>query len=111
MTAPHLPQTIPSLVPDHPVSPRQARTLEEKPMFATITIAGSITAQGPVSEAHADGRVTITDGLRRLTGWPVTRLRALLSAAALAMLAFGAAPVPVAAETLLNLSYDPTREP
>jgi ABC-type sulfate transport system substrate-binding protein len=78
-------------------------------MFATITLAGTVTAQGPVVEAHADGRVTIADGLRRLTGWPVARaLRAPLTALAVALMALGAAPVQ--AESLLNVSYDPTRE-
>ncbi|NGQ93074.1 sulfate ABC transporter substrate-binding protein [Rhodobacter sp. HX-7-19] len=80
-------------------------------MFATITLAGTVTAQGPVLDTHADGRVTIADGLRRLTGWPVARaVRGTLSALALTMLSLGAAPAPLQAETLLNVSYDPTRE-
>lgn len=80
-------------------------------MLATITLAGTVTAQGPVVDAHADGRVTIADGLRRLTGWPVARaFRGTLSALALTVLALGAAPAPVQAESLLNVSYDPTRE-
>ncbi len=80
-------------------------------MLATITLAGTVTAQGPVVDAHADGRLTITDGLRRLTGWPVARaLRGTLSAIAMSVLALGTAPATVQAETLLNVSYDPTRE-
>ena len=80
-------------------------------MLAAITLAGTVTAQGPVVDAHADGRVTIADGLRRLTGWPVARaFRGTLSAIALTVLALGAAPAPVQAESLLNVSYDPTRE-
>ena len=79
-------------------------------MLATITLAGTVTAQGPVAERHSDGRLTIADGLRRLTGWPVSRLKGLVAAAALATLGLGAAPAPVAAESLLNVSYDPTRE-
>jgi sulfate transport system substrate-binding protein len=80
-------------------------------MIATITLAGTVTAQGPVVQGHADGRVTIADGIRRLTGWPVSRaVRGTLSALALAALAFGAAPTQVQAESLLNVSYDPTRE-
>jgi sulfate transport system substrate-binding protein len=63
-----------------------------------------------VTQRHPDGRLTVTDGLRRLTGWPVRLLRGLLTAAAVATLAIGAAPAPVQAETLLNVSYDPTRE-
>ncbi len=79
-------------------------------MLATITLAGTVTAQGPVTTQHPDGRVTIADGLRRLTGWPVGRLRGLLAAVALATFATGFAPAPVQAEKLLNVSYDPTRE-
>ena len=76
-------------------------------MFATLTLAGTVTAQGPIADRHPDGRVTIADGLRRLTGWPI--LKNALAAAALAVFGFGA-PLPVAAESLLNVSYDPTRE-
>lgn len=108
--AKHVPQTILGLVPYRPIPPRDAQRQKETDMFATITLAGSITAQGPVTRTHADGRVTIADGLRQLTGWPVTRLRGLLAGIALATLGLGAAPAPVAAETLLNVSYDPTRE-
>ena len=84
---------------------------EEEKMFTTITLAGTVTAQGPIVDALADGRVTIADGLRRLTGWPVARVvRGTVSALALAMLALGSTPAQVQAETLLNVSYDPTRE-
>jgi sulfate/thiosulfate transport system substrate-binding protein len=110
MTAHHIPQTILGLVPYRPIPPRDAQRLKETDMIATITLAGSISAQGPVTRTHADGRVTIADGLRQLTGWPVTRLRGLLAGIALATFGLGAAPAPVTAETLLNVSYDPTRE-
>jgi sulfate/thiosulfate-binding protein len=106
----HIPQTILGLVPYRPIPPRDAQRLKETDMFATITLAGSITAQGPITRTHADGRVTIADGLRQLTGWPVTRLRGLLAGIALATFGLGAVPAPVTAETLLNVSYDPTRE-
>ena len=80
-------------------------------MFTTITLAGSISAQGTRVADHPDGRVTISTGLTRLTGWPVARaLRGALSGIALAVLGLGAAPQAVQAETLLNVSYDPTRE-
>ncbi len=105
MTHLHLPQTVLGLMPHRPLP-----ISKEKTMLATITLAGTVTAQGPVAEAHADGRVTIADGLRRLTGWPVFRLKGLVAAAALAAIGLGAAPAPVAAESLLNVSYDPTRE-
>ena len=105
MTALHLPQTILGLVPYRPLP-----TSKEKTMFATITFAGDIQAQGTVARQHDDGRVTIDDGLRRLTGWPVARLKGVVAAAAIAVLGLGAAPAAVQAESLLNVSYDPTRE-
>jgi sulfate/thiosulfate-binding protein len=106
-----IPQTILGLVPYRPLTKHHSRSLQENTMFATITLAGTVTAQGPVVDAHADGRLTIADGLRRLTGWPVARaFRDTLSAIALSVLALGAAPAPVQAESLLNVSYDPTRE-
>ncbi len=105
MTHLHLPQTVLGLMPYRPLP-----ISKEKTMLATITLAGTVTAQGPVAERHSDGRLTIADGLRRLTGWPVSRLKGLVAAAALATLGLGAAPAPVAAESLLNVSYDPTRE-
>lgn len=106
-----IPQTILGLVPYRPMNPAHSRLQQENTMLATITLAGTVTAQGPVVDAHADGRLTITDGLRRLTGWPVARaLRGTLSAIAMSVLALGTAPATVQAETLLNVSYDPTRE-
>lgn len=79
-------------------------------MLSTITIAGSISAQGTKVRDHADGRVTISTGAQELTGFPVSRgWRAALSAVALAI--FGlSAPQGVQAQSLLNVSYDPTRE-
>jgi sulfate/thiosulfate transport system substrate-binding protein len=110
-TSTSLPQTILGLAPYRPINPAPSRLQQEKTMLATITLAGTVTAQGPIVDAHADGRVTIADGLRRLTGWPVARaFRGTLSAIALSVLALGAAPAPVQAESLLNVSYDPTRE-
>jgi sulfate/thiosulfate transport system substrate-binding protein len=105
MTHQHMPQTILGLMPYRPIP-----SFKEKSVLATITFAGTVTAQGPITFAHADGRVTVADGLRRFTGWPVTRLKRLVAAAALAVLGLGIAPTPVAAESLLNVSYDPTRE-
>jgi sulfate/thiosulfate transport system substrate-binding protein len=97
---PYLPQTILGHAPWRPLPPQ---TIKETDMLATINLAGTLTAQDPVTQRHPDG-------LRRQTGWPVGRLRGLLTAAALATFGLGAAPVQVQAETLLNVSYDPTRE-
>lgn len=79
-------------------------------MLTTTTIAGAISAQGTKVQDHDDGRVTISTGVQRYTGWPVGRIvRGALSALALAVFGLGAAPQ-VHAESLLNVSYDPTRE-
>lgn len=108
MLAPVLAHTILGLVPCRLTLPQYRK---EKTMIATITLAGTVTAQGPIVQNHTDGRITIADGSRRLTGWPVARtIRGALSALALAVFALGGAPAPVQAETLLNVSYDPTRE-
>jgi sulfate/thiosulfate-binding protein len=105
------PQTILGLVPYRPMKRAPSRIQQENTMLATITLAGTVTAQGPVVDADADVRVTIDDGLHRLRGWPFARaFRGTLSAVALVLLALGAAPAPVQAESLLNVSYDPTRE-
>ena len=79
-------------------------------MFRTITIAGQITAQGDLVRDHLDGRVTISTGTRLWTGWPITQvIRGALTA--MALLAFGLGqPQTARAESLLNVSYDPTRE-
>lgn len=89
---------------------RQINSKPEANMLSTITIAGSISAQGTKVRDHADGRVTISTGAQELTGFPVSRgWRAALSAVALAV--FGlSAPQGVQAQSLLNVSYDPTRE-
>ena len=80
-------------------------------MLTTIAVAGQITAQGDKIADHADGRVTISTGIARLTGWPVGRLlKGALSAIALATLSLGGTPNTAQAESLLNVSYDPTRE-
>ena len=113
MTA-HHPQTILGLVPFSPLSSRPGTVRDirqEKPMLTTIAVAGHITAQGDKIADHADGRVTISTGIARLTGWPIGRLlKGALSAIALATLSLSGTPNAAQAETLLNVSYDPTRE-
>jgi sulfate transport system substrate-binding protein len=63
-----------------------------------------------VVRAKSGGHPTIAGHLLRLSGLSVGRLRSLIAGVALATLGLGAAPGPVQAETLLNVSYDPTRE-
>jgi sulfate/thiosulfate-binding protein len=83
----------------------------ETSMLTTIRIAGGIIAQGLKVADHTDGRMTVETGRERVIGWPIPlRLRSAIAAIALAVLGLGAAPLPVSAETLLNVSYDPTRE-
>lgn len=97
-----IPQTILGLVPYRPIKAAPQQIQLEKSMPATITPSAAASLQ--------DSRATISDATRRLVGWPVSRLRSLLAGAALAVLGLGASPVQVQAETLLNVSYDPTRE-
>mgnify|MGYP001766152412 CR=1 FL=1 len=78
-------------------------------MLATLTHAGAATVR-QAATVHSGGHVTLAV-LRRPAGRRGARtLRGLLSAVALAVLALGAAPAGLRAETLLNVSYDPTRE-
>lgn len=92
---------------------RAANELEEEQfMLTTITLAGTISAQGVKLQDHDDGKVTISTGERQLTGWPILRSRFgryLLAAISASYLVLGAVQ-DARAETLLNVSYDPTRE-
>lgn len=107
MTA-HHPQTILGLVPFTALQSRldAVRGIrQEKPMLTTIAVAGHITAQGDKIAEHADGRVTISTGIARLTGWPIGRLpKGAMSAIALATLSLGGTPNLAQAETILNVS-------
>ena len=114
MTAPLFAAPLFGLVPApfrfFAAAPRPAAPAKENAMLTTITIAGTVTAQGLQVAELADGRVTIETGRERLTGWPLPRLlRGALSAVVLALAGFAAAPQ-AQAEPLLNVSYDPTRE-
>jgi len=92
------------------VAPRPRPASREMSTQTTILLSGNATAQGLKVAELTDGRVTIETGRERVTGWPVPAFaRGALSVLALA-LTLGAAPAPVQAETLLNVSYDPTRE-
>lgn len=80
-------------------------------MLTTIALSGHIQAQGDKIADLPDGRVIISTGERRLTGWPVLRhLRNSAIALALGLLSLAGLPQEVHAETVLNVSYDPTRE-
>jgi len=89
-------------------------------MIRTIRVNDTQLAHGRVVRRHLDGRMTIVDGTKRLTGYPlrpgflgrclgVTARRAvavMMTVGGLALLS-GAAE---ADNSLLNVSYDPTRE-
>ena len=82
-------------------------------MFKTIVVAGRITAQGFFVQSLPDGRIVISLGERQMTGVPVGALRRSAAALVLTLAAFGfggSFAQPVQAESLLNVSYDPTRE-
>ena len=103
---------------------------EKIEMFTTITIGSHVSAQGPLLRHLPDGRATISTGGRSLTGWPVAQVRqaaepralsrrsfseagmfsTLTLAAALALSLAAGLWQPAHAESLLNVSYDPTRE-
>ena len=96
-------------------SSRQAHSTNDRSretsMLTIVHVQGQTTAQGLKVAEHPDGRVTVETEREGVTGWPVPRFaRAAVAAVTLALLSLGAVPVPVQAETLLNVSYDPTRE-
>ena len=86
-------------------------------MIHTITVASHIFAQGPLVAHLPDGRLVIDAGGRHLIGHPVWSRRPAargwkraLAGAVMGLAALVAAPQVASAQTLLNVSYDPTRE-
>ena len=105
-----VPLTILGLAPYRPLPPRPAQSLQEKTMFDTSILPDTARVPEKTVPEHSDAG-SLRPGPVRLPGWAFGRsLRGALSAMALGALALGAAPSPVQAETLLNVSYDPTRE-
>ncbi|MCL4068578.1 sulfate ABC transporter substrate-binding protein [Pseudomonas sp. GX19020] len=68
-----------------------------------------MTIQAPRIDTPRETRSTILSGFRSLEGWPVSRL-IRGAVAGIALVVAGALAAPVQAESLLNVSYDPTRE-
>ena len=98
----------PVLLPDvYPVDPSRKST-KEQPMLTTIPISDQISAKGTKVRDPADGRVTIFTGTRHMTGWPL--VKGVLAAFTLTSLSIGVASQARAQDSLLNVSYDPTRE-
>ncbi len=111
MAVRHLPQPILGLVPYRPIPVQSQQPRKDNIMSATATKAGSMATEAPTTQARGNAVLTIIDHLRWLRGGhPAKGVRGTVSAIALAVLALGAAPAPVQAESLLNVSYDPTRE-
>ena len=88
-------------------------------MIRTIRVTDSQLAHGRVIRRHLDGRMTVEDGTKRMTGYPLQAgfwdrclslpLRRIMSVA-LTVSALGLAGQVHADTSLLNVSYDPTRE-
>lgn len=89
-------------------------------MIRTIRVNDTQLAHGRVTRRHFDGRVTVQDGTKSMTGHPLRRslldrcLGAGTRHAVAVLVALGGLTLaggPVHAENnLLNVSYDPTRE-
>ncbi len=90
-------------------------------MIRTIHVAGNVTVQGPELQRLADGRVYVDVGGRAVLGWPLESAAKTaakpsflqgwrLLAAGTAVALSGLLATPSQAESLLNVSYDPTRE-
>lgn len=89
--------------------------------YQTIRVAGSVTAQGPYIRTRRDGKIVIEAGGREIAGAPIaTRntlarpparpMRNRLRAAGVLLMMVVGLPTSPQAQTLLNVSYDPTRE-
>ena len=88
-------------------------------MIRTIRVTDSQLAHGRVIRHHFDGRLTVEDGTKRSTGYPLRPglLRRCLGlpmrrvlGVALTVAGLGLAAQAQAENSLLNVSYDPTRE-
>ncbi len=86
-------------------------------MVHTVSISPHVLAQGPLIGILPDGRLLIDAGGRRVVGHPLKResskaagWKAIFAAALIGLSSFAGAVSQVSAQTLLNVSYDPTRE-
>ena len=88
-------------------------------MIRTIRVTDSQLAHGRVVRRHLDGRMTVVDGTKRMTGYPLRPslldrclgMGARLLAVAVTVGGLGLAAGQAQADnSLLNVSYDPTRE-
>lgn len=86
-------------------------------MIHTVFVSPHVQAQGPLIERLPDGRLLIEAGGRKVAGHPLhresPRARGWKAVIAAALIGLGGLTMGVPhaqAETLLNVSYDPTRE-
>ena len=104
-----------------------AAQTKDATMHVTISLTDTAHASGELVWTLPDGRVAVRDRDRICVGWPVRPERAeearprglghflrgfrfVLAGSAVALAALAAAPGAQAQDTLLNVSYDPTRE-
>lgn len=90
--------------------------------YQTVRVAGSIVAQGPYLRTRRDGRVVVDAGGREIAGIPVHPMgvvarrapqlnwRSRFAAFGIFLMTLLGTTVGAEAQSLLNVSYDPTRE-
>ncbi len=86
-------------------------------MIQTVVVSSHVLAQGALIETLPDGRLLIDAGGRRVVGYPfsaekpkVGGWKALAAAALIGLSSLTTTAPQALADTLLNVSYDPTRE-
>lgn len=86
-------------------------------MIHTVFLSAHVQAQGPLIDRLPDGRLLIEAGGRKIAGHPLVRetaepmgWKAVLAAALIGLSSLAGTAPQAQAETILNVSYDPTRE-
>lgn len=86
-------------------------------MIHTVFVSPHVQAQGPLIERLPDGRLLIEAGGRKVAGHPLPReilrvrgWKAMIAAALIGLGGLTMGAPHAQADTLLNVSYDPTRE-
>lgn len=86
-------------------------------MIHTVFLSAHVQAQGPLIDRLPDGRLLIEAGGRKIAGHPLVRetakpvgWKAVIAAALIGLSSIAGTAPQAQAETILNVSYDPTRE-